>query len=58
MSGEQVAFVDTFSKKESWLHVGGIPKEYDKDFMDDVAGFTGCIEDIKVININIQKAKK
>lgn len=48
MSGEQVAFVDYFSKKDFWLHVGGIPKEYDKDFIEEIPGFTGCVENIKV----------
>lgn len=49
MSGEQVAFVDYFPRKEYRLHVGGIPKEYNRDFMEGLSGFTGCIEKIMVI---------
>lgn len=48
MSGNQIAFMERFTKSNSWLHLGGIPQEYVRDYVVTVPGFTGCMNGLKV----------
>lgn len=48
MSGNQIAFMEHFTKSNSWLHLGGIPQEYVRDYVVTVPGFTGCMNGLKV----------
>lgn len=49
MSGNQIAFVEHFTKSNSWLHLGGVPEEYVRDYSLTVPGFTGCMDNLRVV---------
>lgn len=48
MAGDQLAKIDKFTKPEVWLHLGGVPQATVKS-NGHVAGFVGCMRDLKVV---------
>ena len=47
MTGDQLSSIDAFSKPKSWLFLGGLPQEHQKDGLPH-KGFVGCMRNLKV----------
>jgi hypothetical protein len=49
MSGEQIAATPTYTRANSWLHLGGIPPQFLVTNEAPITnGFTGCMQDLLV----------
>lgn len=50
MRGDQTAKIDKFTKPSAWLHLGGLPEHLIHEVGIPVAGFIGCMSNLKVRN--------
>ncbi|CAH1098434.1 unnamed protein product [Psylliodes chrysocephalus] len=48
MRGDQTAKIDKFTKPSAWLHLGGLPEHLIHEVGIPVAGFIGCMSNLKI----------